>query len=497
MSEITTKREPQSQTMTWLLVAIWVIAGFIGLLFVEYSSFQVILLTLTGGLVVILLLVSISQELSINRSKYFIIIPAILIGFWLAAQILFNGLPPDSSVLNILVRWKNYLGVIAVFVGALFVIDRFGRSALTFRIFLIWFIFVLIAAISMIRYNYFNWALLMMYFGWIVYVTLVIPNLTNNQEDWLRLIKIVTIISLIPLLGFILKGFLSGDIFFTNPVRTRVTFVFNEPHKYAQYLAVCLVALTIFVYNAKRNTFNLFMWLGIIVLAILVVLTDSRNTITFLIVFALSVYLYKYHYQRFRIWFSIGIFLLPVLSVLLGLGLFRINLDYDEINTLSSDRLTKFDDLAQNYLINAPFSDYLLGTSFQSTFQESQQESQYVIRPVQKAVEEDRYQRAHIENMYYQIGLSHGLIGLFTFLLPLGLIYFLLHKSLRYTYDRNRINIILAIASINALLIQSIFTDTIPSFGNALSIFLPLLWLPPLLHLSHQRKSTERIDPQH
>lgn len=490
MNEIS-DNENKNTSSTLLLIGIWLFAAVLGLVIGLYEDIQMNLMAIAVGGILILLCLLISQEMINGRNKYYVVIPAIFIGIWLSSQIVFNGLPPDSSLLGILVRWKNYLGVIAVLIGSLFVLNRFVSSPLLFKIFLMWFVFVMVAAISMIRFDYFNWALLLMYFGWIVYVTLVIPNLTNNREDWLRLIKIVTIIALIPLLGFIFKGILSGEIFFTNPIRTRITFVFNEPHKYAQYLAICIVTLTIFVYNAKRKISTIFLWLGIMALAILVVLSDSRNTIAFLIVFALSIYIYKYQYKRFRIWISLGIFFLMVAASFIGLGLFRINLNIDEINDLSSNRLIKFDELAQSYLLNAPFSDFLLGTSFQSTFQEDQ----YVSRPVQQAVEEDSYQRAHIENMYYQIGLSHGLIGLFTFLLPLGYIYFLLHKSLRYTYDRKRINIILTIASINALLIQSIFTDTIPSFGNAFAIFLPLLWLPPLVHLQ-QKNSIKQINPK-
>ncbi len=222
MSEITTNREPQSRTMTWLLVAVWVIAGLIGLLFVEYSNFKVILLTLTGGLVVTLLLVSVSQELSINRSKYFVVIPAFLIGFWLAAQILFNGLPTDSSLLGVLVRWKNYLGVVAVLVGALYIYKRIRDFPRLMGIFLFWLLFVVVAAISMVRYDYFNWALITMYIGWIAYVTIIIPNLARQRDDWLILIKLVLVMALVPLIILIIMGALSGDIFFVNPNRVRV-----------------------------------------------------------------------------------------------------------------------------------------------------------------------------------------------------------------------------------------------------------------------------------
>lgn len=493
MSEITTKREPQSQTMTWLLVAIWVIAGLIGLLFVEYSSFQVILLTLTGGLVVTLLLVSISQELSINRSKYFVVIPAILIGLWLAAQILFNGLPTDSSLLGVLVRWKNYLGVVAVLVGALYIYKRIRDFPRLMGIFLVWLLFVVVAAISMLRYDYFNWALITMYIGWIAYVTIIIPNLAKQRDDWLILIKLVLVMALVPLILLIIMGALSGDIFFVNPNRVRVTFVFNEPHKYAQFLAVCLVGLMVIIANSKSRATKLLLWVAVIVLTILIILSDSRNIIAFIVVFGISLYLYKYQYKRIKVWVSLGLVLLFSTFLLIGLGFIDPNLDIDSINKISSNRIYKFDELAQEYLVNAPILDILFGTSFQVTFDEEQ----YDVRNVQRAVAEDRYQRAHIENMYYQIGLSHGLVGLITFLIPIGYIYLLLHKFLQNSPKNAQINLMLAIASINALLVQSLFTDTIPSFGNVLSIFLPLLWIPPLIHLSTSRESPKLDIEEH
>lgn len=489
MSEITTKREPQSQKMTWLLVAVWIIAGFIGLLFVEYSSFQVILLTLTGGLVVTLLLVSISQELSLKRSRYFVVIPAFLIGFWLAAQILFNGLPTDSSLLGVLVRWKNYLGVVAVLVGALYIYKRIRNFPGLVRIFLVWFLFVVVAAISMFRYDYFNWALITMYIGWIAYVTIIIPNLAKQRDDWLILIKLVLVMALVPLIVLIIMGALSGDIFFVNPNRVRVTFVFNEPHKYAQFLAVCLVGLMVIIANSKSRATKLILWVAVIVLTVLIILSDSRNTIAFIVVFGISLFLYKYQYKRIKVWVSLGLVLLFSTFLMIGLGFIDPNLDIDSINKISSNRIYKFDELAQEYLVNAPITDILFGTSFQSTFDEEQ----YVVRDVQRAITEDRYQRAHIENMYYQIGLSHGLFGLLAFLIPIGYIYYLLHKSLKRSSQINLINLIIAIASINALMVQSLFNDTIPSFGNALSIFLPLLWIPPLIHVTTSRELT-RID---
>ncbi len=263
--------------------------------------------------------------------------------------------------------------------------------------------------------------------------------------------------------------------------------MFNEPHKYAQFLAVCLVGLMVIIANSQSRVTKLLLWVAVIVLTVLIILSDSRNTIAFIVVFGISLYLYKYQYKRIKVWVSLGLVLLFSTFLLIGLGFIDPNLDIDSINKISSNRIYKFDELAQEYLVYAPITDILFGTSFQSTFDEEQ----YVVRDVQRAITEDRYQRAHIENMYYQIGLSHGLLGLMAFLIPIGYIYYLLHKSMKRSSQINLINLIIAIASINALMVQSLFNDTIPSFGNALSIFLPLLWIPPLIHLTTSRDSTK------
>lgn len=493
MSERTTDKGQRSWELSWLLIGAWVFAGLLGLILAEASSNQVMLLAVVGGLFATILLLSISQGLIATKSKYFVVIPALFIGIWLSSQVLFNGLPSDSPFLGILVRWKNYLGVLAVVIGALFVYTRIRQYPRLLGLFLIWLVFVIVAAISMIRYNYFNWALIMMYTGWIAYVTIIIPNLAERHEDWVTLIKLVTMLALIPLVGLILMGIFSGEIFFTNPNRVRLTFVFTEPHKYAQFLAVCLVGLVVIIYNSKNRLMQFLLWLAVIALSVLIILSDSRNTIAFLIVFGISIYLYKYQYKRFKIWFSIGFFLLSIAFLFIGLGFIDFKLDVEDINKISSNRISKFEDLAQGYLIDAPLSDVLFGTSFQLTYDEEQ----YFVRDVQRAVAEDRYQRAHIENMYYQISLSHGLVGLMAFLIPIGYIYFLLHRSLKISPQNGRINLILAIASINALLVQSLFNDTIPSFGNVLSIFLPLLWIPPLIHLSKRWELTKLDNEDH
>jgi O-antigen ligase len=150
--------------------------------------------------------------------------------------------------------------------------------------------------------------------------------------------------------------------------------------------------------------------------------------------------------------------------------------DYEKVDAFSSGRFSKFQEAIQASLEDAPVSDWLFGSSFQQTYEVNPR----FVRAYHEAVHDDRYRRAHIENLYVQIFLSHGLLGLVTFVLPFVFVYVQLHKALKSVTDLRRLNVIVAIASLNGLFFNSLVASNIPSFGNVLAIFLPVIWLPPM-----------------
>lgn len=473
---------PAREALKFKLLAIGLAAltGWAGVVLSDqFGHLGLLLISAVVLLILSPVLLGLSRRWWARNYALSIVVPVMFIGIWLTAQVWYYGLPLTWPYLGLAVRWKNNIGVLAVTVGMLFIIHRSVISRRAFFLFLVSLPFLVVATITIQRQQEVNWPLLGMYAGWLTYVYLVVPGLLRTRRSWLFAVRTLIIMSLLPLAWYIWSGISTGSYYWLNPNRPRVTFVFNSPHNYGGALLVGLVGTIVLVFNSNSHKPKR-RWLTLaVVLSTLLVLSYSRSNLVFLGIFVLTVGIYtRWRFRPLLLSMLIMVTLLTILAA-------PFYLDYDQIDDFSSGRLSRFSSIVHTYLTNAPLGDWLFGTSFQSTYEPDPQ----LARARHIAVATERYRRAHIENMYLQLFLSHGLSGLLTFVMPFLVLYFWLHRSLKTCQTSTRINIILAIASINGLAAYSLTADSVPSFGNSLAIFMPILWLPPLLHCPTSRKT--------
>jgi hypothetical protein len=483
MSEAERYRPHDHKIGTRFLVGILLVAGVsiavsVSLLIAAQPSqaHGALILIFTSGLGASALLWAYINSPALRRWFFLpieIVALGILLGVWISAQIWYTGMSLSSPYLGLLVRWKNYLGVFVLGLGLLLLLPRLRlRKELTIFTSL-WLIFVVLAAISMVRQGILNPPLLAMYAGWIICAGLVFPHLLNTRRRWLFVIGVIVVLSLLPLAYYIGIGSLSGRIFNINPQRLRLIFGFNAPHKYAHSLLVVCLGMFVLRKNSTDRMKRSLMTLGIAIGMGLILLAGSRNTWLFVFIFGLTLLILNRRFRSLRPLVLTAILCVFALSIMV---IIFLDFDFSQASGILAYRQDKFLEVGRTFLGDATLGDWLLGTSFQGEHKPEEE----VTRDRHLAVIGDRLTRKHIENMYFQILLSHGLIGLATFILPLGYLSLRAYRQLRTTSGFSRFEVMIALASIIGLSAQSLFIDTIPSFGNSLAIFMPILWVPVL-----------------
>jgi hypothetical protein len=458
--------------LAFLTVAVSVLAT-LGLMAISSQGQSPITMFLVLGafacsLVFIVLVKNKGEHWGGNRSVIFF---ALLLGIviWGLFQLL-------HSVAIISEEWrsagyslKNYMGAATVIILSLWAINALitNRLSLTKTHLALLFLgqlFPLYAAISMTLRGYFNFPLISMYFLWALYVYLLLPIFLKNTQAWITLLRLIWFVVTASLAIGIYWGIAHESIYWLWT--TRISFVFSLV-QYGNALGIlAVISLALFTYS-KSKKFRLilaFTFVGALVLSVLAV---TRGTIVFIIVTTTVFWIGKKRYGR--VWLLALLVLVPLLAISF---VEYLSVNVNDIDRWSSGRLSLFSLEISQHMSDKGSSQWLFGSdSFLGA------ERTLVVDQVGA---EARMERNVTDNSFLAMILSHGIVGLILFAVPLFYSFYLLMAHEQQATREGKRYAQLSIATLIGLCAQSMFAMTIPSMGNMVSIYLPVLWLPVL-----------------
>jgi hypothetical protein len=230
----------------------------------------------------------------------------------------------------------------------------------------------------------------------------------------------------------------------TGDNRIRWLFGFNHPGYLASYFLVLSILSFILVSNnilAHRHYIIIFISL------IIIILTDTRNSLFTLIIFLLV----STSHNTFRIFKIIGILVTSLFIATI------LTSRLDILNIYSSNRLGLW---TAHFISNYDSFNILFGTGFgnvERMFHSSNTDGK-VVQQVASIF--------HVDNYYFEIFLQFGLVGLL--LLLIFIIYLYLQTNQKQSPDQNRVLLGILIS----IMFYGLFDSALISSGNIVPIVL-------------------------
>ncbi len=286
----------------------------------------------------------------------------------------------------------------------------------------------------------------------LVYISTKIPIIDNDKEFVLALYYGLLVFMLIAISYSLLYGRDLFKLTYTyNGMRLRWYFDFHNP----SYLGAILLLIGILtIYLKKKNKISKVQCFIVLpITTILIVLTDSRNSIISLLIFYVSLNLKKVT-KVTKIIFVLAIpFILYLLFV-----------DYDTIDGLSSSRLTVWTETLNHNMQDLTISKFLFGVGlgnakeigFKKTFNANVE------------VYKDIF---HADNFYLEIFIQFGFLGLLLLIILIVVLYIEINKKLILEKNKNMLNTIYFV-----MLFFGFFNSSFISVGSLLSIGLWMIF---------------------
>ena len=400
--------------------------------------------------------------------------------FWALLQLFHSINLLDSELRAFGYQFKNYLGAGVVAALILYAIHKIISSQSILKInqivmLFLALVFPIYASVSMLCRDDNNFPLMGMYFLWSLYGFVVLPIIFNNLQSWTAMLRLIWVTTALSLVVGILWGFMQAQVYWswTN----RVAFVFGlVPYSHAlAILALTSLALLIQPSSRALRVIAILTFCAAFALSILAV---TRSTIVFIIVTSIVFWVGKN--RNWQGGLLVSFIVIPML-IASTIGLFSSG----EIDNWSSGRLRLFSHEISEHLADRGSTEWLFGSN---TFLRGER-----TLVVDQVGSESRLERNVTDSTYLAILLAHGIVGLLLFALPLvHAFYLMLAREKQYAGVNKRL-VQLGVATLIGLGAQSMFTMTIPSMGNMISIYLPIFWLPLVTMQSPTQKPREGL----
>jgi O-antigen ligase len=292
-----------------------------------------------------------------------------------------------------------------------------------------------------------NISVVIMYFLWWVYLSISVPIMNSNEKVKSKLLRYVIYSSIIILL-FGVYAFMNDKGYFGQD---RLSFGYENPNYFAQYIQVGLIALVILKNGFKR--ISKITWLLIFLSIFLVILSVSRNVIVFILIFVLWYMLFNVRIKGF----------LKYLFIVLSIFIVT-NFNYSDVNKISSGRL-----IAWKYQIDelSSHGDY----SF--LFGAKKYIGQHYSIPTYGRFTETENKKIHSDNIFLEVFLESGFIGIMFFVIP----FFFLWKNLKHVSLKERR---LYESFYVGAFVQGFFITNFTSFFAPASLILGLIIMAPI-----------------
>jgi len=307
-------------------------------------------------------------------------------------------------------------------------------------------------AISAYYKEVISFQIVIMYFLWSIYVTVIGPSIMGSYTCQ-KTILTYTLWASIIIVAFGILSMTSDSTYFSEE---RMSFGYENPNYFAQYLQIGL--LSIVLLNNGFKNINILHKVIFITYIFLIGLVVSRNVMTFILAYSFWYYAYN-----LKIKLILKIFSVVFIAILFGF------LNLNEINSFSHGRIM-FWSFQLNEMSNQGDYTFLFGAK------EYIDVSDTVLKYSRFSEEQTTTteQKMHSDNIYIELLLESGLFGLLMFILPYGYIWKLLQKKDKVT---KRLYESIYIGAF----FQGIFITNFTSFFSPISLFLGLIFLTPIL----------------
>lgn len=304
-----------------------------------------------------------------------------------------------------------------------------------------------------------NIKVVIMYFLWSIFLFYLIPLWIDDTRRLKEVMKIFLLTSILTVFIAIFLSYYNGGYITTMPERE--SYGFQNPNYFSQYLQIAIFScfiIFILKQNAEGIQVNIFYKLLIFIIFSLFLYfcfdAKSRNVIVGIFVF---IFWYRsYNYNKASRYTLRGLVAIIAFAVL-------ISVDYTELNNASSGRFELW-----SFYISHTLNSQEFGVLFGAyTYPDA---SDFVL--TYNRLEVVSGEKFHADNLFIELFVEAGLIGVFLFFLP---VLFLLFKRGHLSVYKKVWTTLIA-----ALLFQGLFIPNFSSFFSPISLFYAFCILSPL-----------------
>jgi O-antigen ligase len=293
------------------------------------------------------------------------------------------------------------------------------------------------------------WSVVALYFVWSFYLVILSPWLAKNLEAVINVFFLGSALLLIMGITASILGLYSEEVF-----RERPAFGYENPNYFAQFCQVLTLSAFMKIVLFKcRDWMRLFLVCWIFMALIFIFNAGSRNVIVGLSLF-------------FAIYFAQSANLKTLFKVLIPVFIVAVFAVFsvDDMDNYSSGRFQ----LWVYYLV------HILEESDWSLFLGAIEvpDASHLVSSYSVLSDETKLAKFHVDNMYLELLVEGGVIGLILFVIPYWMVW---KKYLGPCLDSKKRFVFNAL--LGSLIIQSIFITSFTSFFSPISLFMGSLFL--------------------